>query len=386
MDVEGLEFLVVGAGLSGLTVARRLVDHGRKVAIIERRAWMGGLCSSYIDGETDIEVHRHGTHVLHSSNQKAISFLSRFCQLNHYRHRVFAHYERRTYPLPINLETINKFYGTDLDPKRAGHLVKIFASHACEKRRENEVRGRLPFAPQPTNFEEAAIAKMGWSLYAAFVEGYTKKHWGIDPQLLPTWLAERIPVRTNYNGDYFTDSWQGIPVGGYNRLFSSICKGITTDLGVDYQKATGLYPPGIKVVYTGSLDSYFDYRFGVLPWRGVEVVPETVGVGDYQGAAVINFPEQHIPQTRIHEFKHLHPESRVSSRKSVIAPEFASPQGEPAYPMAEDGELAKRYREAAMLEPNVYFCGRMATYRYLNMDQAVVEAIDLADSLCKKTI
>jgi len=379
MRYPGIEFLVVGAGLSGMTAARRLVDHGRKVLIVERRDYVGGLCSAYVDQETGIEVHRHGTHVLHSSNTKAIDFLSRFFSLNHYRHRVFAYHDGKTFPLPVNLATINQFYGMDLDPKRAKNLLRIFSSHS------NRERSQHSSIPLPDNFEDVMVSRMGRALYEAFIEGYTKKHWGTDPKRLPASLGERVPVRTNYNGDYFTDPWQGLPIGGYNRLFSQLVRGIPLELGVDYQRATGLYPPDVKTVYTGSLDTYFNYCYGLLPWRGIEVVPEVHQVGDYQGTAVINFPDPGVPQTRTHEFKHLHPEAKVSHRKTIVAPEFASPQGETSYPMEEEGDLAKRYRLASEMEPNVFFLGRMATYRYLNMDQAVTRAIDLADALCKTT-
>jgi UDP-galactopyranose mutase len=282
---------------------------------------------------------------------------------------VFAYYEGRMYPLPINLETINKFYGSDLDPRC---VDKFLALHGTK------------WFPR-TNFEEVAIAKMGRKLYSAFIEGYTRKHWGIDPQLLPTWLVDRIPVRSNYNGDYFQDFWQGVPIQGYNHLFNAICSGIQAYLGVEFLQMGQKGYPRLKVVYTGALDAYFRYRFGYLPWRGITLVTEYHDVPDYQGAAVINYPEESVPQTRIHEFRHLHPERPAPSR-TVIAPEFSSDSGEAAYPMDEDGSLARRYREMAALESNTYFCGRMATYRYLNMDQAVIEALNLADSLCKRTI
>ena len=365
MDFNGLEFLVVGAGLSGLTVARKLADRGRKVAVVEKRKEFGGLCSTYLDAPTGIEVHKFGSHILHSSNHRVIQFLSQFCSLSHYRHRVFSMHEGKVYPLPVNLDTISRFYNMNFTPSRARHLLNLAT------RNETDL----------SNFGGAVRARMGASLYQAFIEGYTRKHWGVEPDTLPARYAERVPVRTTYDGDYFTDFWQGLPVNGYQWMFLRMAIGLQCSLGVDFTEVRHLCPPNCRVVYTGALDAYFDFKFGRLPWRSVELAIETHDVGDYQGAAVINFPDEDAPHTRIHEFKHLRPERKQSADKTIIAAEFVNSVGEPAYPVDPDGEMARAYRQASTLTPNVHFLGRLARYQYLDMDDAVDQALALAEKL-----
>ena len=402
MDLSGLQYLVVGAGLSGLTVAERLAAFGRRVAVVEEASELGGLCAAYVDAESGIECHLHGTHVFHTENAAVYRYLARFAQLNHYRHRVLARHGRRSYPLPVNLSTINSFYGLDLTPRQAAGMLRILArTHApvdvleppcegvqilCPPRPPGDAteRKRLPELKAPANLREAAIGKMGVELYEAFVQGYSRKHWGVDPARLPAALADRIPVRTDYNCDYFTDRWQGLPVDGYPALFRKMTVGLQVHLETPFAAVRELLPEGCTVVWTGPLDAWFNYAHGRLPWRGVRQEFETVAVADHQGAAVINHVDERVPYTRVHEYRHLHPErNRQSKRRTVISREYPDAGAAPAYPAEPDGAMARRYRQAADAARGVVFCGRLATYRYLNMDEAIGQALDCAEAACR---
>jgi UDP-galactopyranose mutase len=402
MDFAGLEFLVVGAGLSGLTVAERLSAAGRKVAVIERRSELGGLAAAYVDQETGIEVHRHGTHVFHTDEMRVADYLLRFCALDGYRHRVVARAKRRCYPWPINLMTINSFYSLDMTPRQAAGFLRVMAATYSPGPPEllrppdgvrvllppcapsdASGRKRLRERPAPANFREACIDRMGLQLYEAFIEGYSRKQWGRDPSELPAELATRVPVRTGYACDLFEDAWQGLPFDGWPSVFSRMRAGVPVHLGLDFFDIRESLPAGVRVVYTGPLDAWFGQRFGELPWRGVSFETDTHAVGDYQGAAVINHCDERQACTRTHEFRHLRPGGRCSRRKTVVSVEHAGAGGEPAYPVEPDGELAQRYRQAAAAEPGVHFLGRLGTYRYLNMDQAIGQALGLAEVLCR---
>lgn len=381
MGLSDFEYLVVGAGISGATVARRLFERGKRVAVIERSDRIGGLCQTFVDPDSGVECHTFGSHILHSKDLQAIGFLSRFCRLNHYRHRVFAKIGQQVYPFPINLQTINQFFGLGFNPDGARKLLKVMASQNEFNLSEPVDRKKLPEPQTPTNFQEACIFQMGVPLYEAFIQGYSKKQWGIDPRDLSISLLNRIPVRFSYDADYFDDHWQGVPIGGYNDLFSRLLTGITSFLSVDYLKARESIGGNPIIVYTGPLDEYFHFKFGALPWRSVGLEFETIPTKDHQGCSVMNYPSIQVPYTRVHEFKHLHPERRSSYRKTTIAKEYSLDSGTPAYPVSPEGDLAQRYRLAASQEKRIYFCGRLGTYRYLNMDQAVVEALALAERI-----
>lgn len=381
MDLSSFEYLVVGAGISGATVARRLVDRGKRVAVIEKASDIGGLCHSFVDKESGVECHSFGSHIFHTKDPQAIAFLFRFCQLNHYRHRVYSKLGQKVYPFPINLQTINQFFGLSFNPDGARRLLKVMACQNEFNLAEPQDRRRFVELSEPSNFEEACILQMGVPLYEAFIKGYSKKQWGVDLKTLPISLLSRIPVRFSYTSDYFDDPWQGIPIGGYHSLFSRLLTGIPAFLRVDFLKMDKRVGGNTIVVYTGPLDEYFDYRLGTLPWRSVGLEFEIVPSGDHQGCAVINYPSAVIPFTRVHEFKHLHPERKSSGRKTTIAREYPTRDGSPAYPVDPDGRQAQQYRVLASQEKRVFFCGRLGTYRYLNMDQAIVEAKALAERI-----
>lgn len=402
MDFNGLDYLVVGAGLSGLTVAERLRAAGRKVAVIEKRQELGGLAAAGVDPETGIEVHRYGTHVFHTNDRHVADYLHGFCLLDDYRHRVIARAKRRCYPWPVNLQTINSFFGLDMTPRQAAGFLRVMAATYSDAPPELLVppdgvkvllppcapgdarsRRRLRDIKPARNLREACVAVMGLPLYQAFIEGYSRKAWGCDPAALPAAVAARIPVRTDYRCDLFDDTWQGLPMDGWELVFQKMAAGIDVRLGHDYFAFRSEIPPGVRIVYTGPLDAFFDYRFGPLHWRGVHFERETHPVADYQGAAVINHCDEQVPYTRVHEFKHLRPGWKCSRRKTAVAMEYPAAVGDPAYPVDPDGETAQLYRDAASHVPGVWFAGRLATYRYLNMDQAIGQALGLAEVLCR---
>lgn len=394
IDFTGVKYLIVGAGITGLTIAERLEKNQRKIAVIDKADKIGGLCFDYVDTDTGIRCHKYGTHVFHTNSKSVYDYISRFCTLNHYRHKIMIRWKKKCYPWPINLQTINMFFEMDSTPRHAENVLKIIGTnfanisviHIDNEPDTAEYRKRFPKQPPPQNLREAMIARMGVRMYEAFFENYTVKQWGVDPSQLPADISNRIPIRTNYNTDFFDDRWQGVPENGYEGLFSNMSKGFTVHTGVNYFEIKNMVPKDCTVIWTGPLDLWFEYKFGHLQWRGVKQEFSMHPIRDFQGSAIINYPEAHIPHTRIHEFRHLHPENTHSSRrKTIIAHEYPNQNAEMAYPVHPDGIEAQHYREAAALEKNVIFCGRLATYRYLNMDQAVLEALACADKICRTT-
>jgi len=370
---DDYRLVVVGSGFFGATIARKVAVHlNLPVLVIERRDHIGGNAYSEVDGETGVEVHRYGSHLFHTSNEEVWDFLRQFTGFNNYRHRVFTRHAARVYTMPINLMTINNFFGVDLTPAQARELIQ----------RQVEAEG----ISHPQNLEEKAISLIGRPLYEAFVRHYTAKHWEVDPTQLPEDIITRLPVRFNLNDFYFQDSYEGLPLVGYGELFRKMLshERIKVVLGCDFFEARHAIPEAVPIVYTGPIDRYFGYRFGELGWRTLDFETERLDIDDFQGAAVVNYPDPDVRFTRIHEFKHLHPERR-HERKTLIMREysrFARKNDEPYYPIGrhEDKRRYDRYRELAALETNVVFGGRLGTYRYLDMHQAIGAALRAYDS------
>jgi UDP-galactopyranose mutase len=368
-DLGGLRYLVVGAGFFGSVAAERIASVlGQRVVVIDRRDHPGGISHSAVDPATGIECHTYGSHIFHTGDREVWDYLTRFCSFNHYRHRVMARHRGRTYPIPVNLDTINPFYGVDLTPEEARAFI------TAEAAREG--------IGQPANFQEAALAAMGRPLYEAFIGNYTLKQWGTDPRALPADLLRRIPLRFDHLTDYFQDPWQGIPVEGYHALFRKILSHplIELRLGLDYARIRHLVPADCTVVYTGPVDAFFDFRFGRLGWRGAVFRKDVLPVEDFQGTSVVNHPEPDVPFIRTHEFRHFHPERDYTRRATVVFTEYSRcgrDTGDPMYPRntREDGALLALYRTEAGKLPRVVFGGRLGLYRYLNMDQAVAAAL-----------
>jgi len=373
MKPNAPHIVVVGSGFFGATIAHRVATElGLSVLVLERRKHIGGNSYTETDAATGIEYHRYGSHLFHTSNEQVWQFINRFSGFNNYRHRVFTRHRDCVYTMPINLMTINQFFERSFTPSEARAFI---AEQAAAER-----------IGTPSNLEEKAIATIGRLLYEAFVKGYTVKQWETDPTLLPAEIIARLPVRFSFNDFYFSDRYEGLPLDGYTAIFEKMLKHprIQVITGCDYFEMRDQIDAETLVVYTGPVDRYFDYRFGPLGWRTLDFEFERPGVDDFQGAAVVNYPDPDVRFTRIHEFKHLHPERRHPGKTLIMREysRFAAPGDEPYYPMgrAEDKARYEQYRALADSEANVIFGGRLGTYRYLDMHQAIGAALVCFDT------
>ena len=369
MSISDHKIVIVGSGFFGAVMAERIATQlGQPVLVVERRSHLGGNSFSETDAATGIEFHRYGTHLFHTSNDEVWSWINRFTAFNNYRHRVLSRHAGRMYTMPINLMTLNNFFGTDLDPSAA---VKFL-----------EARAGADFIDDPQNLEEKAISLIGRDLYQAFIRGYTAKQWETDPKLLPADIIKRLPVRYNYNDFYFNDTHEGLPIDGYHAIFTRIFShaGIETLCNCDFFDIRDQIDPEALIIYTGPLDRYFEYRCGKLGWRTLDFEIERPETEDFQGASVVNYPDEDVRYTRIHEFRHLHPERRYGKERTMIMREysrFATVRDEPYYPIdtPSDKAIYDQYAGLVKREKNIVFGGRLGTYRYLDMHQAIGAAL-----------
>jgi UDP-galactopyranose mutase len=379
LNLENLNYLVVGAGVFGCTTAECIARHkGKRVLVIDSRSHIGGNCYSETDPETGIEVHRYGTHIFHTRSRHVWEYISRFTAFNGYRHQVLTTHKDRVYQMPINLETINSFYGINLKPFEVDDFL----------RKEIEKAG----IQNPDNLEDTAIGMVGRPLYEAFIKGYTAKQWGRDPKDLPGFVIKRLPFRRNYDESYYHDRWQGIPEAGYTAIFERMLDHELIDIApnTDYFDVRHLVPRGCLTIYTGPLDRLFDYRFGHLEGRSLRFEEEVVPVEDYQGTSVMNYADADIPCTRIHEPRHLHPERGYTREKTVILREYPlrDESDMPYYPVntVQNNTLVDRYLECRRELPNVLLGGRLADYKYYDMDRALEKALELYENEIDKWI
>ena len=373
-ELQSADIVIVGAGFYGATIAERAAARGLRVLILDRRAHIGGNAYTETHPETGIEVHRYGPHLFHTPNEQVWTYLGRFTRFTDFNLRVWSSHRGQLYPLPVNLATISQFFGRHLSPTEARALI---AGHTD---------GLDPQAA--SNLEDKAIAMIGRPLYEAFIRNYTAKQWQTDPRLLPAATIARLPVRYTTDTRYFSDRFQGLPVDGYTAIFERMLDNpnVAIRLGIDWfdlrAENTARVPAGTPVVYTGPIDRYFDYSEGRLGWRTTRFETETVPVPDYQGTFLVNFADADVPFTRIAEYRHLYPERPYPGDRTVIVrefPRFATGDDEPFYPVdtSEDRNRLARYRARADAdaEPNVLFGGRLGTYRYLDMHQAIAMAL-----------
>jgi UDP-galactopyranose mutase len=374
------DIIIVGSGFFGSTIAERIANEcGKRVLILEKRTHIGGNCFSTHDQETGIEYHKYGPHIFHTSNESTWKYITQFTEFNTYRHRVYTQYKNKTYSMPINLGTINAFYEENFSPKDAeAFLRKEIDSYAIES---------------PKNFEEKGITLIGKPLYEAFIRGYTLKQWQTDPTNLPASIINRLPVRLNFNNDYFDDKYQGIPVNGYTAIFEKMLSHelISICLDVDFFDYKDHIPNSTPIVYTGPLDRYFDYKHGTLGWRTVDFERRVEHLNDYFGNAVMNFADESNPYTRAHEFKHYHPERDYTQDKTLLFYEtsrFASENDDPYYPInsADDAEKLKHYQNDAKAVKNTYFGGRLGNYKYWDMHHTIASALHMYETLKPKFI
>lgn len=369
------DLVVVGSGFFGLTVAERCAaDLGLRVLVLERRAHIGGNAYSEAEPQTGIEVHRYGAHLFHTSNARVWQYVNRFTAFTGYQHRVFSVYKGRVYPLPINLGTICEYFGAVMSPDEARALI---AGQAAE----------VPPGSAAT-LEQKAISLIGRPLYEAFIRGYTAKQWQTDPADLPPEIITRLPVRYTYDNRYFSDTFEGLPVDGYTAWLERMADHPRIEVRVNTEFAdlrSGLAGQ-VPVVYTGPLDAYFDYVAGDLGWRTLDFELEVLPTADFQGTPVMNYADEDVPYTRIHEFRHFHPERNwYPADSTVIMREysrFAVRGDEPYYPIntAADRERVRVYRELADRESGVLFGGRLGTYQYLDMHMAIASALNMYDN------
>lgn len=367
------DLVVVGSGFFGLTVARQAADElGLKVLVLEKRSHIGGNAYSEFDSETGIEVHKYGSHLFHTSNERVWEYVNRFTAFNNYEHKVWANHNGDLYPMPINLDTINQFFGKSFSSVEA----KEFIQYQVDS--DN--------ASSASNLEDRAIALVGEPLYEAFIKGYTEKQWQTDPKELPAAVIDRLPMRFTTEHRYFTDKYEGLPLNGYTAWIENMAdhKNIEVQLDSDYFNLR-VDVSDTPTVYTGPIDRYFEYEFGALGWRTLDFKSEIVNIGDFQGTSVVNYPDLDVEFTRIHEFRHLHPERNYQSDSTYISREysrFASEKDEPYYPVNTERDRLQltKYRELIQQENKVWFGGRLGTYQYLDMHMAIASALSFFEN------
>ncbi|MBC7801146.1 MAG: UDP-galactopyranose mutase [Gemmatimonadaceae bacterium] len=351
------DYLVVGAGFAGSVLAERLSAAGKRVLLVDRRTHVGGNAYDCLDA-AGVLIHPYGPHIFHTNAQRVVDYLSRFTAWRPYEHRVLAAVRGRLLPVPINRATVNGFFGTDLAPQE----VEAFLARKAGPPRPIETAA------------DVVLGAVGPELYEAFFRGYTRKQWGLDPSALDKSVTARVPTRTGDDDRYFTDRFQQMPRDGYTRMFAAMLDqpGITIATGTEYTDVDrAAYD---QLIFTGPIDEFFGHRFGALPYRSLRFEHTTIARRQYQPVGVVNYPDAATPHTRVTEFKHL---TGQSHPHTSICHEYPSADGDPYYPVPrpENAALFRRYQALADATPGVTFVGRLATYRYYNMDQVVGQAL-----------
>lgn len=376
------DYLVVGAGIFGATVAERLASVGKKVLVIDRREHLAGNIHSYTDTETGIEVHKYGSHIFHTEIDEVWDYITKFAEFNNYVHTVDTRHNGKLYPMPINLDTINLLYGTEMRAEEAEKFV------AEEARRDMERFGIV----EPRNFEEKGISLVGEKLYSAFLKNYTEKQWHTSAKNLSADILSRIPVRFSHDNRYFmTAKHQGIPVDGYTKMVEKMLdsENIEVRLGVDFKEIKDEIPSGVKVVYCGQVDELLDYELGVLPYRSLRFEEEKTT--ETLGEAVINEADKEVPYTRAHDYKYyqVHQPEVVGQKMSIVAREYPvdfEKGGEAYYPVDNEGsaELYGKYVDLCVKRyPYLILGGRLGAYKYWDMDKAIMNALELVKTHLK---
>lgn len=374
---SSFDVVVVGSGFFGLTLAHKLAtEDQKKVVVIEKRDHIGGNSHSEYFGNSGIEIHKYGSHLFHTSSSQVWEFITQFSTFNSYIHQVKTLYKEEFYNIPINLQTLSQFFHRTFTPAEAKEFL--------------QTKKGTDYPNKASTFEQRAIEAVGIELYEAFYKGYTKKQWQIDPSKLPAETFNRIPIRFDFNSGYFDDIYQGLPTEGYSHVFNRMVEheNIEVLTGVDFFELDFIRGEEQIVLFTGPIDRYFGFKYGMLNWRTLDFEWSVENTVDFQGNAVINYSEEHFPFTRIHEFKHLHPERQkcLNFPHTVIAKEFsrfAEMGDEPFYPINSpiDRHLLAKYRELASLEKGIFFGGRLGRYQYLDMHMAIAAALKLFTEL-----
>jgi len=356
------DYLIVGAGLYGAVFAHEAHKKGKKCLVIERRNHIGG--NIYCEKVEDINVHKYGAHIFHTSNQKIWDYVNQFAEFNNYINSPIAIYKDELYNLPFNMNTFSKMWGIKT-PEEAQQKIQ-------EQIEELHIT-------DPQNLEEQALSLVGKDVYEKLVKGYTEKQWGRDCKDLPAFIIKRLPTRFTYDNNYFNDRYQGIPIGGYTKIVEKLLEGIETLHNTDYRKFINENPQiAEKTVYTGQIDEFFDYQLGVLEYRSVRFETEVLDKPNYQGNAVVNYTDKAVPYTRIIEHKHF---EFGKQPKTVISREYSSEWkkgDEPYYPVNDEKntKLYEQYVELAKSRPDVIFGGRLGAYKYFDMDKVIEAALN----------
>lgn len=375
MDFSGLKYLVVGSGFFGSVLAERIANELKEnVLVVEKRDHIGGNCFSLDEPETGIHYHLYGTHIFHTPHERVWKYINHFTEFNSYFHQVLTVHRNKVYQMPVNLETINSFYNITLKPYEVEDFLK------------DEIKKEKIVHPQ--NFEEKAISMMGRPLYEAFIKGYTMKQWQKDPRDMPESVLKRLPFRKNYNESYYNSKWQGIPLNGYGKIFEKLLRSPRIDVrtNIDYFDIKDLVPSGTKVIYSGPIDRFFDYKFGKLEYRTLRFEKEILPFEDYQGTSVMNYADQDVPYTRIHEPRHLHPErTDYPTDRTMIIREYSllDDGSNPFYPINDEKnqKLVLRYRDESRKLQNIIISGRLGDYKYYDMHDTINHALDMFDQI-----
>ena len=359
------KYLIIGSGLFGSICAYELNKQGHKVLVIDKRNHIGG--NIYTEEIEGINVHKYGAHIFHTSNKEVWDYINQFAEFNNYVNSPVARYKNELYNLPFNMNTFTKLWSDVFTPEDAKRKIE-------EEKKKYKI-------DEPKNLEEQAINLVGSTIYEKLVKGYTAKQWGKPCTELPSFIIKRLPVRYTFDNNYFNDRYQGIPIGGYTKIIEKMLEGIEVRLNTDYFDNRDYFDSiADKIIYTGPIDQFFDYKFGPLEYRTVRFENEVINMCNYQGNAVVNYTEYEVPYTRIIEHKHFEFDS--TSPKTVISKEYSSLWklgDEPYYPVNDDrnNELYKKYKEEADKLPNVVFGGRLGQYKYYDMDKVIAEALKL---------
>lgn len=358
---EGVyDYLIVGSGLFGSVFAHEAKEAGKTCLVVERRSHLGG--NVYCEEKEGIRIHKYGAHIFHTSFREVWEYVNRFVEFNHYVNSPVANYKGELYNLPFNMNTFSRLWGV-VTPKDA---------------QERIAGQRLAIKGEPKNLEEQAISLVGTDIYQKLIKGYTEKQWGRDCRDLPAFIIKRLPVRYTFDNNYFNDRYQGIPIGGYNKLIEALLEGVEVRLGVDFHEHRGeLSALAEKVVYTGAIDAYFDDSLGRLEYRGLRFETERLEEENHQGVAVMNYTEREVPYTRTIEHKHFEFGTQPVTYVTKEYPADWRPGEEAYYPVndARNQELYGRYASMAAKEKNVIFGGRLAEYKYYDMDDVVLSAL-----------
>ena len=366
------DYLIVGAGLYGAVFARVAKDHGKKVLVVDRRSHIAG--NVYTEKIEGINVHKYGAHIFHTNNKRVWDFVNNYAKFNRFTNSPVANYKGELYSLPFNMYTFNKMWGV-VTPKEA-------QSKIAEQKEQFKIG-------EPKNLEEQAISLVGADIYEKLVKGYTEKQWGRPCKELPAFIIKRLPVRFTFDNNYFNALYQGIPIGGYTKMVENMLDGIEVKLNCDFLKEKAeLSEVADKIIYTGTIDEYFDYKLGALKYRSVRFENEVLDMPNFQGNAAVNYTDNETPFTRIIEHKWFEfgkDENGNELPKTVISREYSSEWkvgDEPYYPVndTENSELYIKYKKLAEMEKNVIFGGRLGEYKYYDMDTVIEAALNLCDN------